>query len=275
MTTPSPSPSPRGWISLNGKVVIVTGGASGIGAQIARSLTDNGATVVVADLHPTGAASEHSATRIACDTTDVDSVRRMVHEVIAVHGRIDALVNNAGVNRPRLLVDVRGEQPEYEATEADFDFITNVNQKGPFLCAQAAARHMVGSGGVIVNISSEAGVEGSKGQSIYSATKAALNGFTRSWAKELGPHGVRVVGIAPGINKRTHMNNDENYRALAYTRGMDVDELEAIDAAYARTIPLGRVGEHDEIADLVSYLVSDHSTYITGTTINITGGKSR
>ncbi|GAA2172088.1 SDR family oxidoreductase [Agrococcus versicolor] len=265
-----------GWIDLSGKVVVVTGGASGIGAEIARSLTGNGATVVVADLRPGDAADGLAATAIACDTTDAASVEAMVAETIATHGRVDALVNNAGVNRPRLLVDVRGEQPGYEATEADFDFITAVNQKGPFLCAQAVARRMVEQGGgVIVNVSSEAGVEGSKGQSIYSATKAALNGFTRSWAKELGPNGIRVVGIAPGINKRTNMNSDENYRALAYTRGMDVDELEVIDAAYARTIPLGRVGEHDEVADLVGYLVSDRSSYITGTTINITGGKSR
>ncbi|MCH1882518.1 sorbitol-6-phosphate dehydrogenase subunit [Agrococcus sp. ARC_14] len=266
----------NGWIDLADKVVIVTGGASGIGAEIARSLTRNGATVVVADVRPEQVTKDLAVSAIACDTTDAASVERMVGETIATFGRIDALVNNAGVNRPRLLIDVRGEQPGYEATEADFDFITAVNQKGPFLCAQAVARRMAeAGGGVIVNISSEAGVEGSKGQSIYAATKAALNGFTRSWAKELGPQGIRVVGIAPGINKRTNMNNDENYRALAYTRGMNVDELEAIDATYARTIPLGRVGEHHEVADLVGYLVSDHSSYITGTTINITGGKSR
>lgn len=261
------------WLDLSGKIIIVTGGASGIGARIARNLTDNGATVVVCDLNPGTAVLEYAALALVCDITRRDSVTAMVDEVVRVYGRVDGLVNNAGVNRPRLLVDFRRTNPEYEATEEDFDFITAVNQKGPFLCAQAVVRTFLESGGgVIVNISSEAGVEGSAGQSLYSASKAALNGFTRSWAKELGQHNIRVVGVAPGINKRTNMNSDANYVALAYTRGLDPDN---IDDNYTGSIPLGRVGEHDELADLVSYLLSDRSSYITGTTINITGGKSR
>lgn len=261
------------WIDLSDKVIIVTGGVSGIGAEIAQNLHDNGATVVVGDLNAADAALDYAAMCVVCDITDRASVQRMVDVAARTYGQIDALVNNAGVNRPRLLVDLYQKDATYEATEADFDFITNVNQKGPFFCAQAVARHFLdGDGGVIVNISSEAGVEGSVGQSIYAATKAALNGFTRSWAKELGGHNIRVVGIAPGINKRTNMNSDENYAALAYTRGLDADD---IDTDYAGSIPLGRVGEHEEVADLVSYLISDHASYITGTTINITGGKSR
>lgn len=197
----------------------------------------------------------------------------MVATVLETYGKVDALVNNAGVNRPRLLVDFYKKEKKYEATVEDFDFITNVNQKGPFLCTQAVVRDMIEKNkGVIVNVSSEAGTEGSAGQSIYSATKAALNGFTRSWAKELGKFGIRVVGIAPGINKRTNMNSDANYEALAYTRGLDPNN---IDNDYTGSIPLGRAGEHEELGDLVSYLVSDHSSYITGTTLNISGGKSR
>lgn len=261
------------WIDLGQKVVIVTGGASGIGASIATNLHNNNAIVVVADLRTNDEVATYSDHFVECNITVKASVESMVAEVVEQYGRVDALINNAGVNRPRLLVDFYGEKPEFEASEADFDFVTSVNQKGPFLCAQAVARHFIDRGeGVIVNISSEAGAEGSAGQSIYSATKAALNGFTRSWAKELGKHGIRVVGIAPGINKRTNMNSDENYAALAYTRGLDPDH---IDTDYASTIPLGRVGEHSEISDLVSYLVSNHSSYVTGTTINITGGKSR
>ncbi|WP_029154104.1 sorbitol-6-phosphate dehydrogenase subunit [Microbacterium gubbeenense] len=261
------------WLDLHDKIIIVTGGASGIGAEIAKNLTANGATVIVGDLNPTPEVLSYAAKAIAADTTDRESVTNLVAETVATFGRVDGLVNNAGVNRPRLLVDHFGQNSDYEATEADFDFITSVNQKGPFLCAQAVVREFLKTGGgVIVNISSEAGVEGSAGQSLYSATKAALNGFTRSWAKELGGHGIRVVGVAPGINKRTNMNNDANYAALAYTRGLDPNY---IDDDYTGSIPLGRVGEHQELADLVSYLLSDHSTYITGTTINITGGKSR
>lgn len=261
------------WLDLSEKVIIVTGGASGIGAKIAENLSDNGATVVVCDLNPGEGVLDYSSKVVICDITKKASVENMVSEVVAEYGRIDGLVNNAGVNRPRLLVDFYKKNEAYEASEDDFDFITNVNQKGPFLCTQAVARQFItGGGGVVVNISSEAGVEGSAGQSIYSATKAALNGFTRSWAKELGKHNIRVLGVAPGINKRTNMNNDANYEALAYTRGLDAND---IDTDYTSTIPLGRVGEHEELADLVSYLISDRSSYITGTTINITGGKSR
>lgn len=263
----------QGWIDLSGKNVIVTGGASGIGLKIAENLHKNKATVIICDLNESEEAKQFSDYFVACDITKKSSVEEMVKKVTDKYGQIHALVNNAGVNRPRLLVDYYKKNDKYEAKEEDFDFIVNVNQKGPFLCTQAVVRQMIDSRkGVIVNISSEAGVEGSVGQSIYSATKGALNSFTRSWAKELGKFNIRVVGIAPGINKRTGMNSDENYKALAYTRGLDPNN---IDNDYTGSIPLGRAGEHEELGDLVTYLISDHATYITGTTLNITGGKSR
>ncbi|WP_413737033.1 sorbitol-6-phosphate dehydrogenase subunit [Sodalis sp. RH21] len=261
------------WLDLNRKVIIVTGGASGIGAKIAENLHNNNSIVIISDLNESEASQKYSDTFIKCDITNKTSVDLMVKSVLEEFGKIDVLVNNAGVNRPRLMVDFYKDKQEYEATEADFDFIVSVNQKGPFLCTQAVARHMIDrKQGIIINISSEAGTEGSAGQSIYSATKGALNSFTRAWAKEFGKFGIRVVGIAPGINKRTNMNNDENYQALAYTRGLDPN---SIDTDYTGSIPLGRAGEHHEIADLVSYLASDHASYISGTTINISGGKSR
>lgn len=126
--------------------------------------------------------------------------------------------------------------------------------------------------GVIVNITSEAGMEGSKGQSIYAASKGALNSFTLSWAKELGQYNIRVVGVSPGINEPTPMGAGTHMDDLAYTRGV---QKEQIGTDYAKVIPLGRKGKLDEIADLVTYLVSDHASYITGTTVNVTGGKSR
>ncbi|WP_040978403.1 SDR family oxidoreductase [Oceanobacillus jeddahense] len=261
------------WLELEDKVAIVTGGASGIGSQISASLVKNGAKVIVSDLNVKTGEQTDGTYYIQCDVTNKESVNSMVEKVVDLFGKVDILINNAGVNLPRLLVDAQGEQPEYELDEKDFDFMVNVNQKGPFLCAQAATREMIKrKQGVIINITSEAGIEGSLGQSCYSATKGAVNGFTRSWAKELGKFNIRVVGVAPGINEKTEMTTKEYNEALAYTRGTTV---EGLNTDYSKTIPLGRVGELNEISDLVTYLASERSSYITGTTVNISGGKSR
>jgi sorbitol-6-phosphate 2-dehydrogenase len=152
---------------------------------------------------------------------------------------------------------------------------TAINQKAVFLCGQAAAKQMLKQdSGVIINMSSESGAEGSEGQSAYAATKSALYALTRSWAKELGSHGIRVVGIAPGILEETGLRSDEYERALAYTRGISVDDLKASYTSMS-SIPLGRAGRLEEIADLATYLASDRASYIHGTTVNISGGKSR
>lgn len=259
-----------GWLNMAGKVVIVTGGSSGIGAKIVQSLSENGAQVIIADI--SDRASEN-VDFIQCDITNKRQVEEMIGKVAAKYSRIDGLVNNAGVNRPRLLVDYYRGDKDHEFNEDDFDFMFNVNVKGAFFCTQAAARVMIGQNhGIVVNISSEAGMEGSKGQSIYSATKGALNSFTLSWAKELGRFNIRVVGVAPGINEPTPMGNPEHVKALAYTRGM---EAGSVSTDYMKIIPLGRQGRLEEIADLVTYLLSDRSSYISGTILNITGGKSR
>ena len=151
----------------------------------------------------------------------------------------------------------------------------NVNLKGLFFCTQAAARIMVAKGsGVIINMSSESGLEGSEGQSVYAATKNAVNSLTRSWAKELGRQGVRVVGLAPGILEATGLRTLSYESALAYTRGITVDQLRA---GYSKTstIPLGRSGKLSEVANAVAFLASDRSSYIHGVTINVAGGKTR
>lgn len=263
----------KSGINLDGKVFIVTGGNSGIGEEIANQLQQNGAKVVVADLNVETGERENGVYMMNCDVTDKASVENLVNFTVENYGKIDGLVNNAGVNLPRLLVDVRGERPEYELSEKDFDIMVAVNQKGPFLCTQAVAKHLVKqNSGVIVNMSSESGMEGSAGQSVYAATKSALNGFTRSWAKELGKYQVRVIGVAPGIMEKTGLRTAAYNEGLAYTRNVSVDQL---DSGYASSIPLGRPGTLKEVADLVAYLVSDYSSYITGTTINISGGKSR
>jgi len=160
-------------------------------------------------------------------------------------------------------------------TEEIWDKVVSINQKGVFLCAQAAARVMVnsGSGGVIINMASESGLEGSEGQSVYAATKAAVYNLTRSWAKELGKHNVRVVGVAPGILEPTALRSEEYERALAYTRGITVKELRQ---RYKKaSIPLGRSGKLCEVANTVCFLASDRSGYIHGTVINVSGGKTR
>ncbi len=261
------------WISLAANVIVVTGGGSGIGAAITKALRDVRATVVVLDVAATTDLEDPTNAQIKVDITNAEEVKAAIDAVIARFGRIDGLVNNAGVNLPRLLVDVAGERPEYELNDTSYEIMFGVNVKGAMFVTQAAARHMISAGhGVIINVTSEAGTEGSVGQSAYSASKSALNGFTRSWGKELAPHNIRVVGVAPGINEPTGLTTPAYNEALAYTRGVKPEQL---STDYKKVIPLGRPGKLTEIADLVVYLLSDRASYITATTYAVTGGKSR
>ena len=156
-----------------------------------------------------------------------------------------------------------------------FDKMLNINQKGLFLLSQAVVKIFVNQKyGVIINMSSESGLEGSEGQSVYAATKNAVNSLTRSWAKELGKQGVRVVGVAPGIMEATGLRTIAYESALAYTRGITVDDLRA---GYSKTstIPLGRSGKLSEVADMCVYLASQRASYVHGVTVNVAGGKTR
>lgn len=261
------------WLGLEGKTVIVTGGASGIGKHVVGTLKAAGANAVVADLSVKTGDEMDGAWCVNCNVTDPDSVNEMVDAVVEKYGTLDAIVNNAGINMPRLLVDVKGERPEYELNVDTMGKMFAVNVKGLFLCAQAAAKKMIPQGhGVILNMSSESGKEGSQGQSAYAATKAAVDSFTRSWAKELGKYNVRVVACAPGIMEATGLRTPAYNEALAYTRGVKPEDL---STDYSKVIPLCRDGKLDEVGDLCAYLVSDRASYITGTTVNISGGKSR
>ena len=261
------------WLGLEGTVVIVTGGASGIGKHVAETLKAAGATPVIADLSVETGDTLEDMYCVKCDVTSADSVNAMVAAVVEKYGKVDALVNNAGINLPRLLVDVKGERPEYELNEKSFDLMFSINVKGLMFCAQACAKQMLKKGkGVILNMSSESGKEGSQGQSAYSATKGAVDSFTRSWAKELGKYNIRVLAAAPGIMEATGLRTPAYTEALAYTRGVKPEDL---STDYTKVIPLGRDGKLDEVGNLVAYLVSDRASYIAGTTINISGGKSR
>jgi sorbitol-6-phosphate 2-dehydrogenase len=269
------------WLGLKDRVVIVTGGASGIGRACCRGFAEVGAGAVVADINEEEGkrfvdelardfGGRHLFVRV--DVSSRSDVEKMVESAVSGLGRLDVLVNNAGVNVPRLLVDPAGKE---ELTEEIWDRIVSINQKGVFLCAQAAARHMIGpgKGGVIINIASESGLEGSVGQSAYAGTKAAVYTLTRSWAKELGKHGVRVVGVAPGILEPTALRSEEYERALAYTRSITVEQVRA---GYEKvSIPLGRTCALEEVANTVCFLASPRASYIHGTTVNVSGGKSR
>lgn len=263
----------KGWLGLEGQVVVVTGGASGIGKHVVTTLKEAGATPVIVDVTVATGDEMEGIYCVRCDVTDRESVDAMVEAVVDRYGRIDALVNNAGVNLPRLLVDVKGEKPEYELNEKSFHTMFGINVLGVMLCAQACAKQMLSQGkGVIVNMSSESGKEGSQGQSAYSATKGAVDSFTRSWAKELGKYNIRVVACAPGIMEATGLRTSAYNEALAYTRGVKPEDL---STDYSKVIPMGRDGRLDEVGDLVAYLISDRASYIAGTTLNISGGKSR
>lgn len=269
------------WLELENKVVIVTGAAAGIGKACCEGLAEVGARVVMGDVNEEGGrrslaelaerfGGEHIF--VTLNVADKASVNAMITTVLDKFGRIDVLVNNAGILIPRLLVDPAGKE---ELTEDIWDKMVAVNQKGIFLCAQAAARQMLKNteGGVIVNMASESGLEGSEGQSVYAATKAAIYNMTRSWAKEMGGNGIRVVGLAPGILEATELRSAEYERALAYTRGITVEQLRS---TYEKvSIPIGRTGRLSEVADAVCFLASKRASYIHGTTLNVSGGKSR
>ena len=263
------------WLNIEGKSIIVTGAASGIGLACAQELLNDGANVTVCDIAENAPALEEGSGKLLYVRTDVTSkasVDAMIAKVLETFGTIDVIVNNAGINIPRLLVD---EGNQYELDEAVWDKVMNVNVKGLFLCSQAAGRVMVkNGGGVIINMSSECGLEGSEGQSVYAASKNAVNALTRSWAKEMGKKNIRVVGVAPGILEATGLRTLSYETALAYTRGITVDQLRA---GYTKTgtTPLGRSGKLSEVANLVAFLASERSSYIHGVTINVAGGKTR
>lgn len=264
------------WLNLKDKVVIVTGGASGIGYAIVEELLAAGAKVQLADVNLLEGEIKNNPQLnfIQLDISDRTSVQAAIDNILAKHGHIDALVNNAGINLPRLLVDPKQSHSQYELKDNEFEKMVNVNQKGVYLMSQAVARNMVeNNSGVIINLTSESGLEGSEGQSCYAATKAALYSFTRSWAKELGKYGIRVVGVAPGILEKTGLRTLDYEEALAYTRNITVEQLR--DGYTKNAIPIGRAGKLSEIADFVTYLLSERASYITGVTYNIAGGKTR
>jgi 3-oxoacyl-[acyl-carrier protein] reductase len=246
---------------FEGRVAIVTGAARGIGAAIAARLALEGATVVLVDRDPGAEMTAQglrdlgrSADFVVADVTDAAAVDRFVADVADDYGRLDVLVNNAGLTRDDLL---------FKLSEEDWDTVLEVNLKGAFLCSRSAQRKMVDARrGAIVNLSSRSAL-GNRGQANYSAAKAGVRGLTSTMALELGPFGIRANAVAPGYIA-TEMTD-----ATARRLGLDPEEHRAKTAA---ATPLRRVGTPDDVASVVAFLASDEAGYVSGQTIEINGG---
>lgn len=249
---------------LTDKVALVTGAASGIGAEIAAGLAQEGAIVCIADLSlekaqavADGLAGEAFA--VAVDIRDGASIAAMVETVIAHSGRIDVLVNNAGVF---------GAQPWFEITPQEFDRIFSVNVSGLLFVTQAVAPHMIARGsGSIVNLASGAGRRGDPTSVVYSASKAGVISLTQSAALSFAAKGVRVNAIAPG-GVLTPMW-DRVDAEFSETMGRPTGSM---TAAFIPTIPLGRMATPSDYVGIAVFLASDDSAYMTGQTVNVDGG---
>ncbi len=241
---------------LKDKVAIITGGAKGIGRETALLFAREGAKVVIGDFDVTAGqqtladlkATAAQALFFEVDVTDRASVKRMVDGTVAEFGRVDILINNAGLTADAFLTKM---------TEEQWDRVIAVNLKGVFNCTQVVAPIMMEQGsGVILNASSVVGVYGNIGQTNYAATKAGVIGMTKSWAKELGKKGIRVNALAPG------------FIVTAMTAKVPEKVLELMKS---RT-PLGRLGEPQDVAAAYLFLASDEASYITGQVLGVDGG---
>lgn len=238
------------------RVAVVTGGAQGIGRAIAERLAREGAAVVIGDIkvdagEATAAdirAAGGRASFVATDITQAEQATALAQHCLQHFGRIDVLVNNAGITRDGLFMMM---------PEADWDLVLLVNLKGAFLVTKAVVRAMMKQRyGRIVNISSVAGLAGNAGQANYAASKAGLVGFTKALAKELGPRGITVNAVAPGF-VRTEL-----------TRDLPADLI----AKATELTPLGRLGTVEDVAAAVSFLASDDAAFITGQVLRVDGG---
>ena len=247
---------------LHNKVCLITGGAAGIGRATAEKFAQEGAIVAICDVNEdrgrelsTSLGSQHLFHKV--NVADQAEVRAWVDDVLAQKGRIDVLVNNAGILRDGQLVKMKDGAVAKQMSEADFDLVISVNLKGVFNCTQAVVPHMINQGGgVILNASSIVGLDGNFGQTNYVATKSAVVGMTKVWARELGRYNIRVNAIAPGFIA-TEMVNAMPEKVLAGMR---------------EHTPLGRLGAPADIANAYAFLASDEAAYISGETIRVDGG---
>lgn len=249
-------------MQLEDRVCLITGGAAGIGRATAEKFIEEGATVVICDVdEESGKATVEAlgakATFYRVNVADRAEVQSWIDDVVQAQGRIDVLVNNAGVLRDNQLVKVKDGEVVKQMPEEDFDLVVNVNLKGVFNCAQAVAPVMINQGsGVILNASSIVGLDGNFGQTNYVATKAGVIGMTKVWARELGRYGIRVNVVAPGFT-------------LTEMVSRMPDKI--LDGMRSRT-PLGRLGQPEDIAKAYIFLASDAASFITGEVLRVDGG---
>jgi len=242
---------------LSNKVALVTGASRGIGRAIALDLAKNGASVAINYAGNEAKANEvvdeikgngGQAIAIKADVSDSDDVQQMVKEVIKEFGQLDILVNNAGITRDNLLMRMK---------DSEWDDVIDTNLKGVFLCTKAVTRQMMKQrNGRIINITSVVGVSGNPGQANYVAAKAGVIGLTKTTAKELASRNITVNAVAPGFIT-TDMTDELN------------DEIKA---DLLKQIPLATLGEPSDIANMVTFLASEKSKYITGQTLHVNGG---
>ncbi len=234
---------------LEGRVAVITGGARGIGAETARVFRAAGATVVTWDV------SDGADRQV--DVTDAGAVDAAVAATVADLGGIDILVNNAGILRDAQLVKLRDGEAVGRMTDDQFDSVIAVNLRGVFLCGRAVAPVMIKKGwGRILNASSVVGLYGNFGQSNYIATKAAVIGLTKVWARELGPKGITVNAVAPG------------FIATEMVKQMP----EAILKSMVERTPVRRMGEPRDVANAYLFLASEEASFINGAVLSVDGG---
>lgn len=247
---------------LKDKVTLITGGAAGIGKATAKRFLEEGARVAICDVDQK--AGEATVQKLGpeigfhqVDVADRQAVQAWVDDVLAKHGRVDVLVNNAGILRDSLLVKLKDGELVKQMSEADFDLVIAVNLKGVYNCTQAVVPAMIRQGGgVILNASSIVGIDGNMGQTNYIATKAGIIGMTKVWSRELGRYNIRVNVVAPGFTA-TEIIGSMPEKII---RGME-----------ART-PLGRLGQPLDIANAYLFLATDEASFISGTVLRVDGG---